>query len=247
MSHSFLASHESLLENHDRLRVAHQLLAILTDWYGKTGLKQLTVLDYGCSNGIITNSIAKYCKIATGIDVDKIAITIAKKKFNSKNTSFRLTSDERIPFRDNSFDLVICNQVYSYVENSELMIDEIHRIIKPGGICLFTGDNLLRLIEPLYNLPLIRLLPRKIVVALLKLLGHKNIYIGEYKTYWGLKKLVCKFIVNDYTIKILKSPRKFKYKKLEKYSPILSIIPNFILKFVEPFSPSFVFLLEKKG
>jgi len=246
MPNSFISSHELLLEDQGRQRVAQQLHAVLVDWYGNTSLKQLTVLDYGCSSGIITNFIARYCNVVLGIDVDEIAIKKAEEKHKLKNLSFLLTKNEKLPLKNNSFDLVICNQVYSYLDNPKLMMDEIYRVTKVGGVCLFTGDNLLRPIEPLYNLPLIRLLPKNIAISLLKLLGHKNIYVGEYKTYWGLKKLACKFTVNDYTIRILKNPKRFNYLKLEKYSPILSIIPNFILKFLEPFSPSFVFLLEKK-
>ena len=171
----------------------------------------------------------------------------AKQKFKLKNLTFLLTTDEKIPFKNSSFDLVVCNQVYSYLDNPNLMTSEIYRVIKKDGVCLFTGDNLLRPIEPLYNLPFVRLLPKSLTKLFLKSLGHKNIYLGKYKTYWGLKTLLNKFTINDYTIRVLKNPRRFRYKNLEKYSYLLSIIPDFILRILEPFSPSFIFVLKKNN
>lgn len=245
MSNSFIISHESLLEEEGRLRVANQLLAVLEDWYGGKSLKELTVLDYGCSNGVITNFIATHVKKIVGIDIDEIAIQKAKKKYNKNNLSFVLTNNIKVPFKDASFNLIICNQVYSYLDDPNLMMSEIYRVTKKSGICLFTGDNLLRPIEPLYNLPFIRLLPKNLTKIILRSLGYKNIYLGQYKTYWGLKQLVNKFTINDYTIKILKNPKKYKYQKIEKYSTFFSITPSFILKTIEPFLPSFIFLLQK--
>lgn len=243
---SFLKSHKTLLKEQGRLRVARQLHAILNDWYKKGELNKLRVLDYGCSAGIVTNYIAGYFKTVVGIDVDEIAIKEAVSKYKRKNLSFLVNTGIKIPFRDKSFDLVICNQVYSYLDNPKLMIEEIHRVLKSGGICLFTGDNLLRPIEPLYNLPFIRLLPESFTILLLKSLGHKNIYTGNYLSFWGLKKLCSKFNITDYTIKVIKNPGEFEYKKLERYSAFLRVFPDFIFKVAEPFFPSFVFILKKE-
>lgn len=244
---SFLTSHELLLEEQGRLRVAKQLTSILKDWYGEDRLKGLRVLDYGCSSGVITNYIAESVREIIGIDIDTVAIEKAKKKYKKRNVSFVASNAIKVPYKDGSFDLVICNQVYSYLDSPQLMIQEIYRVLKKGGVCLFTGDNLLRPIEPLYNLPFIRLLPKSLTIALLKTLGYKNIYIGNYMSYWGLKELCKQFEIHDYTIKVLKDPRKFDYKKFVKYEGIFSVVPVFVFKLLEPFFPSFVFLLEKKN
>lgn len=37
------------------------------------------------------------------------------------------------PFSDNSFDLVICQDILEHLENIPRTMDEIHRILKPGG------------------------------------------------------------------------------------------------------------------
>lgn len=40
---------------------------------------------------------------------------------------------EQMPFRDEMFDLVLCTQVLGYASQPGIMVDEIHRALKPGG------------------------------------------------------------------------------------------------------------------
>lgn len=243
---SFIASHHKLLEKTGRLRVAKQLLAILKDWFGAKNMQNMTLLDIGCSNGVITDFLANSVKKATGIDVDAQAVFDAKQGHSKKNLEFIVASATKLPFAQNTHDIVICNQVYSYVDDPKKLMAEIYKVLKKDGVCIFTGDNLLRVVEPLYNIPLLRLLPKWAAILLLKTLGHKKIYIGSYKTYWGIKNLCRRFIVYDYTLKIIKNPRNFNYKNLEKNAMVANLLPNWLLKLLEPFFPSFVFLLVKE-
>lgn len=245
-TNSFSLSHPYMLKKEGRLRVAEQLLSVLQHWFQKRYLRNLTVLDVGCSSGLITQYIGAYCGKTIGIDVDPHAIKLATQEYRTRsNVSFKLASGTSLPFKDQSFDVVICNQVYSYVANPQRLMNEIYRVLKDRCICLFTGDNLLRPIEPLYNLPFLRLLLPGLAKWILKAAGHKNIYVGSYKTYWGVKKLCSQFKIYDYTTKVLKDPTKFKYAKLARYKNILKVVPETFLKMMEPFFPSFIFVLQK--
>ena len=44
--------------------------------------------------------------------------------------------DDKIPYRNGFFDLVICNQVLEHVDDLDGVLDEIHRVLKPGGALL---------------------------------------------------------------------------------------------------------------
>jgi SAM-dependent methyltransferase len=47
-----------------------------------------------------------------------------------------VASGEHLPFPNESFDLVICSQVLSYVTNPFMVINEIQRVLKAGGILI---------------------------------------------------------------------------------------------------------------
>jgi SAM-dependent methyltransferase len=104
--------------------------------------KCIKVLDYGCGAGEIVNEIRKLGIEAFGCDifyeggdyskfVDKTHIGSVIKKMNVDGDQFT------IPFRDCLFDVVISNQVLEHVQNLERALDDINRVLKPGGTVLF--------------------------------------------------------------------------------------------------------------
>lgn len=243
---SFSLAHNKVLERADRQRVATQLVLIMKESLSRKNFEGIKILDIGCSSGVITQFIARQGGTVVGIDVDKNAIKMAANDSKDlKNLSFKLASGITLPFRNNSFDIVLCNQVYSFISNPSKMIKEIYRVLRMEGFCLFTGDNLLNPIETMYGLPFLRWLPKEFSKGILKIMGCKDLYIGNYKTYWGLLKLCSDFGIDDYTLKVLKQPEKFKFKKILKYRKVINLIPYPFLKFLEPLLPTFIFILKK--
>lgn len=48
---------------------------------------------------------------------------------------------EEAPFKDSSFDMVLCNGMYEFVENPQKMIDEVMRITRDKAIFGFVGKD----------------------------------------------------------------------------------------------------------
>jgi len=46
-----------------------------------------------------------------------------------------------IPIHDAKMDVVVCTQVMSYVNNPSLVVEEIYRVLKPGGILLLSAPS----------------------------------------------------------------------------------------------------------
>lgn len=223
---------------------AKQIFTILSHYYSKKELKKMTVLDYGSSLGIIANYFSKYCKKVVGIDVDRAAITLSKKKYKKKNLIFKITKDERIPYKDESFDIVINNQVYNCVQDQSLMFDEIYRILKPGGICFLGARNKICLIESQYKLPFLSLLPKRLGDMYVQLSRKDTSFVGhKYKTYWGIKKLTSKFRLHDYTVRVLRNPKQLGFFKYQKFELIARLLPLKLLLFV---MPNYLLILEKE-
>lgn len=105
------------------------------------------ILDVGCGDGNFTKLIAKACraKEVYGIDVSERAIKIAK---NNGIKAFKVDVDEEnLPFRDNYFDAVYAGAIIEHLFDPDHFLDEIYRVLKPGGLLVLDTPNL----ASLYN------------------------------------------------------------------------------------------------
>jgi SAM-dependent methyltransferase len=50
---------------------------------------------------------------------------------------------QHLPYRDNSFDFLIVDQILEHVEKPWIAVEEIFRVLKPNGICIATGPFLI--------------------------------------------------------------------------------------------------------
>jgi ubiquinone/menaquinone biosynthesis C-methylase UbiE len=103
-------------------------------------LKGKTVLDVGCGNGNTALAIAKEVSPngkVVGIDLSPEGIAEAKRKAVElgleKITEFRVADAEHLPFKDNSFDVVISECVVCLTPDKQKTINEKARVLKPGG------------------------------------------------------------------------------------------------------------------
>lgn len=95
------------------------------------------VLDAGCGPGLLAEQMA----IAVGgkgqvvgVDYSQDMLDLANQRCSKlDNVQLQQGSVEALEFEDNSFDVVTCTQTLLYVKNVDLAIDEIQRVLKPGG------------------------------------------------------------------------------------------------------------------
>lgn len=199
-------------------------------------LKNSTVLDIGVGFGVITSELAKYCKEVKGVDVIDARKCV-------KGYQFKKVEDASLPFKNESFDIVVSNYVLEHVENQKKHINEVYRVLKKNGICYLSTPNKFWLIESHYKLPFLSMLPKKLARFYLKIF-RKDIeeYNITHLSYGQILDLVSKkFIVEDFTFEIMKNPREYH---LEKNLALLSkIVSNF--RFLKYILPSYIFILKK--
>lgn len=107
-----------------------------------------TWLDLGCGHQLFPEwlpsaqqdqaAIVGQCKAIIGIDRD--ALSLQKHAGIEKKVHGDI---HRLPFQDDSFDLVTANVVVEHVEYPAALLGEVHRVLKPGGFFLFHTPNLL--------------------------------------------------------------------------------------------------------
>lgn len=243
---SFASQWPSMYDRKVREQKANRIIKILEDYYGNGKLKDLTLLDIGSSTGIIDNKLATKFKRVLGTDTDGEAIAYAKKSFKKKNLTFSVKDAMKLELPDNSFDVVVCAQVYEHVPNAKKLFLEIYRVLKPCGICYLAALNKLWPIEPHYTLPFLSWLPKPIANIYLRIARRKNYYEENLKTYWELKKLTGKFKRLEYTQKILRDPTKFGYESVFNYPTPFVWIIGLLSPLLKHLVPTFFWILQKK-
>lgn len=78
-------------------------------------------------------------------DVSEDMLSIAKKKLNEPGIDWKIIDAQSIPFEDNSVDLVVCCFAYMLVPDKTKAFAEAYRILRPGGMLLFTTWDKLEL------------------------------------------------------------------------------------------------------
>ena len=95
--------------------------------------KEITVVDIGCGNGALLKELSGRIKEGVGMDLSTGIIEKAKRlNANSKNISFKAIDGPFLKMEDQSVDVVISLLSFRYLDWDPLM-DEIKRILKPGG------------------------------------------------------------------------------------------------------------------
>lgn len=229
-----------ILEERGRKEIAKQIFGVLKNVIPDT--TNLNCLDVGASSGVISAYLSDYFKKVVGVDVDEKAINLAKKKFNKNNLKFLEMNGEKLEFEDESFDIVVCHQVYNFVDNPQRLMNEIYRVLKRGGICYFSGRNKYALIEPQYKIPFLSWMPISLASSIIKISGKGSDFFGKnYMSYSGLQKLLYRFKIVDYTLKVLRDPNKYGFRRLVKFKSISRILPEGIVILI----PNYIFVLKK--
>lgn len=101
-----------------------------------------TVLDVGCGPGITVNHlVAQRCRFY-GVDLSEEMIDECRQEFGHLPlTHFLVGRVERIEFPNSFFDAVICMGVLEYLEDDAPAVQEIARVLKPGGTLIVTLPN----------------------------------------------------------------------------------------------------------
>ncbi|MGD1717408.1 class I SAM-dependent methyltransferase [Dapis sp. BLCC M172] len=115
---------------------------------GETNFRQLAlqglninqnteVLDLCCGSGQATNFLVQHSQNVTGLDASPLSINRSKK--NVPSAQYVEAFAENMPFSNNQFDLVHTSAALHEMNSEQLrqIIQEVYRVLKPGGIFTF--------------------------------------------------------------------------------------------------------------
>jgi ubiquinone/menaquinone biosynthesis C-methylase UbiE len=75
------------------------------------------------------------------IDISNDAIIYAQNNYKSSNAKFLKIDDGKLPFENNTFDLITSFQVIEHFHDTKQYLSEINRVLKPGGYFLLTTPD----------------------------------------------------------------------------------------------------------
>jgi len=105
----------------------------------ETSKKAKSVLDLGCGEGTRLAKLIKKGQRGYGIDISSKAISLAKKKYPGLN--FAEGNLEKLPFEDESYDVVYSAFTFEHLENPKQVLGEAIRVLKIGGKLLIVAPN----------------------------------------------------------------------------------------------------------
>lgn len=110
---------------------------------------------------------------------------------------------EQLPFADASFDMVIAWDVVEHVQQPDLLLAELARVLRPGGRALLTVINRFAFRDPHYHLPLLNWLPRPLAEAIIERRGRgksgadfsdrQRLSEMHYFTIGGFRRLAARY------------------------------------------------------
>ena len=216
----------------NREEKARKIEYVLSDFLNQE-IKKKKILDIGTGTGEIADYFSKNNEVYS-VDV------LDQRKNKKSKIIFKQVKSEKLPFKNNFFDVVISNHVIEHLENQKLHLQEIKRVLKQNGVSYLATPNKLFPWETHNKVLLIHYLPKKWFNLILKKTNkyQEDIYLI---TYFKLKKLLAEqFNYEEYTHKIIKYPNKYGFK-----IPILNKFPEFIIQKLNFISQTNVFVLRR--
>lgn len=101
-------------------------------------LSPQVICDLGCGTGIFTRELsAKFPQAkVTGVDIAEGMLEWCRQQ--SQSEDYLCADVMKLPFEDNSVDLLFSNLAIQWIDNPQDLFNELNRVLKPEGLLLFT-------------------------------------------------------------------------------------------------------------
>lgn len=172
---------ESFTFNIDEERVNHERIA--QEIIDMLPFKRLElVLDVGSGFGDLVFGISRFTDRVIGLELDEDAVKISELKkelYSIVNVSFIRGIAEELPLKENSVDLVVSKTVLEHVRDVEKSLQEVDRVLKPGGFFYLEVPNYMWIKEGHYQLYMPPLLPKVFFRFYAKLMRRNPDFINS--------------------------------------------------------------------
>jgi SAM-dependent methyltransferase len=121
--------------------LAHRLVAltVAVRWRARVGSQ---VLDLGCGTGELARALTASGLRVTGCDISPQMLRHARDRGGRVGWVRLAPHWRRLPFASGAFDAVVATSVLEYVDDPAAVLRECARVLRPGGVLLYTVPEL---------------------------------------------------------------------------------------------------------
>ena len=122
--------------------IRHKIILQLVEEYVPS--KEALILDVGCGPGMLAKDLAIKGYKGSGLDTSNMMIRLSKdlfKQLKKEDWNFLVGDVEKTEFKKGTFDCVIASGVIEYMFEDMKMLNEMNRILKPGGYLIINISN----------------------------------------------------------------------------------------------------------
>jgi len=195
-----------------------------------------SALDVGCGAGFVAHYLQR-------LGWSVVALDIADQRTTS-GFDFVVGRAEALPFPSETFSVVVSNQVIEHVVDAAAHLQELRRVLAPGGLAYVATPNRFAVLEPHYKLPFLSWLPRGLADAYVRLLRRAENYDvfplsrGRLLEEAARAGLEC----DDVTPWMVAETAAVERSPLAR---IGSALPDSVLRWLSYVSPTFVFVMRR--
>jgi len=105
--------------------------------------RSISVLDMGCGAGLVSENLARMGFDVTGVDAsaDLIAAAQAHRQQSGVKVAYKVGTVEGLATQKPRYDVVLALEILEHVANPALFVAAASRLLKPGGVCIFSTLN----------------------------------------------------------------------------------------------------------
>lgn len=111
-----------------------EILEVLVQKHFQHGKRELKILNVGVATGATSIMLQKYGEV-TSLEYDKECCEFLRETVHLDVINGSLTE---LPFEDHSYDLVCAFDVIEHIENDQLAVAEMYRVLNKGGYMFVT-------------------------------------------------------------------------------------------------------------
>lgn len=196
------------------------------------------ILEIGTGSGILLAHLQSKGYVTFGVEPDKNAYLASKQLFKENKLKFRIynSGGEKLPFKENSLDLIYSFQVIEHVANPLKVFKESSRVLKKNGLVYFVVPNYQSFWEGHYGmfwLPFLALLPKKIAKLYVSLFGRNPNFLDgiNFITPRKIRSYCAKTGLEIISMGQFEWKTRLKESTFEAYGSSKKILP--ILKLVK--------------